>query len=284
MSALSIVPAVVGKAVGAAADLGEAAIGGLAASWPDVAQGRVVAETEHRPWPMPTQRWTMAQTWRDLLFAHWPVDERSLRALLPEPLTLDTFDGTAWLGITPFEISGLRLRGTTPLPRLSRFPELNVRTYVSYGGKPGIWFFSLDAGSAAAVAGARRTYRLPYHHADMTITRSGRRIQYTSVRTASDGPPAALRAEYGPTGHPKAAVAGTLEHWLAERYCLYTIDERQRLMRAEIHHPPWPLQPAIATFDANTMPPAGVDLAAHDPLLHFARRQDVVIWPLRPAA
>jgi uncharacterized protein YqjF (DUF2071 family) len=284
MSVRSIVPAVVGKAIGGAADLGEAAIGALAAMWPDAGQGRVITETAHRPWPLPAQRWTMAQTWSDLLFAHWPVDERSLRALLPEPLAIDTFDGTAWLGITPFEVSGLRLRGTPPLPRFSRFPELNVRTYASFGGKPGIWFFSLDAGSAAAVAGARRTYRLPYHHADVAITRSGQRLRYASVRTSSDGPPAALRAEYAPTGVPQAAVAGTLEHWLTERYCLYTLDERQRPMRAEIHHPPWPLQPAIATFEANTMPPAGVDPPDQEPLLHFARRQDVVIWPLRPAS
>jgi uncharacterized protein YqjF (DUF2071 family) len=160
---------------------------------------------------------------------------------------------------------------------------VNVRTYVTYEGKPGIWFFSLDADSALAVAAARRSYRLPYYRADMAITRSGQSIRYASVRTSSGGPPAALRAEYASSGAPRVAEAGTLEHWLAERYCLYTLDERQRLMRAEIHHPPWPLQPAIATFEANTMPPAGVDLAAQEPLLHFARRQDVVIWPLRPA-
>jgi uncharacterized protein YqjF (DUF2071 family) len=275
--------ALVGRAVSAAADIAEAAIGGLAAVWPAVGQGRVFTDTEHRPWPLPAGPWVMAQTWDDLLFAHWPVDEHSLRSLVPEPLTIDTFDGTAWLGITPFEVSGLRLRGTAPLPWLSRFPELNVRTYATFGGKPGIWFFSLDAGSAAAVVGARRTYRLPYFRADMTIARSDHRIRYDSVR-ASSGEPAELRVDYAPAGIPRPAKAGTLEHWLTERYCLYTLDERQRVMRAEIHHPPWPLQPATATFEANTMPPAGVDLAAQEPLLHFARRQDVVIWPLRRAA
>ena len=280
----SIAAAGVTKGVGGAAGVGEAVIGELAALWPAVGQGRVLGQTTHRPWPLPEQPWVMAQTWGDLLFAHWPVDERSLRPLVPDPLTIDTFDGTAWLGITPFEVSGLRLRGTVPLPRLSRFPELNVRTYTSFGGKPGIWFFSLDAGSAAAVAAARRTYRLPYYTADMTIARSTPRIRHDSVRTASDGPPAELRVDYAPTGAPRAAEAGTLEHWLTERYCLYTLDERQRLMRAEIHHPPWPLQAATATIETNTMPPAGVDLAAQRPLLHFARRQDVVIWPLRPAA
>jgi len=226
----------------------------------------------------------MAQTWGDLLFAHWPVPERDVRAMVPEPLAIDTFDGTAWLGITPFEVSGLRLRGTPPLPRLSRFPELNVRTYATFGGKPGIWFFSLDAGSSAAVAGARLSYRLPYFPADMTISRGPGRIRYRSTRTSPDAPRAELAAEYGPTADPRPADAGTLEHWLAERYCLYTVDDRRRVMRAEIHHPPWPLQAATATFEANTMAPPALELPPREPLLHFARRQDVVIWPLRPAA
>jgi uncharacterized protein YqjF (DUF2071 family) len=136
---------------------------------PALAESRVVAETAHRPWPLPSGPWLMAQTWGDLLFAHWTVPAGALRALVPEPLTIDRFDGNAWLAITPFEVSSLRLRGTPPLPWLSRFPELNVRTYVSLGGKPGIWFFSLDAARALAVAAARRTYRLPYFHARMTI-------------------------------------------------------------------------------------------------------------------
>jgi uncharacterized protein len=273
----------VARAVSRAGGLGEAAITRLAPAWPSIGQGRVVTETAHRPWPLPSQPWTMAQTWGDLLFAHWPVPEPALRRLVPEPLTIDTFDGTAWLAITPFEVSGVRLRGTLPLPRVSRFPELNVRTYASFRGKPGIWFFSLDAGSAAAVAAARRTYRLPYYRADMTIARSGQRIGYRSRRTSPDGPPAELDVDYAPVGDPRPAAPGELEHFLAERYCLYTLDERARLMRAEIHHPPWPLQPATAELKVNTMAPAGVELPAVEPLLHFAGRQDVVIWPLQAA-
>jgi uncharacterized protein len=269
-----------GRVLGGAADVGEAALGGLGAS---ASQGRVVTETAHRPWPLPPGPWTMAQTWEDLLFAHWRVPEHALRRLVPEPLAIDTFEGSAWLGITPFEVSGLRLRGTAPLPRLSRFPELNVRTYATYGDKPGIWFFSLDAGSAAAVAAARRTYRLPYFRADMTIARGESAIEYRSTRTAADAPAAELELEYAPTGGARPPEPCTLEHWLTERYCLYTLDERERVMRAEIHHPPWPLQPATATVATNTMPPPGVDLPAEEPLLHFARRQDVVVWPLRAA-
>src|SRR3954463_8827586 len=165
-----------------AADASEAALPRGGALWPAVRQGRVLAETGHRPWPLPDGRWLMAQTWEDLLFAHWPLPAEELAPLIPAPLALDTFDGGAWLGVTPFEVTGLRLRGTPPAPLVSRFPELNVRTYVSLDGKPGIWFFSLDAGSVAAVAAARRTYRLPYFRAAMRIRRDGGGIGYRSAR------------------------------------------------------------------------------------------------------
>ncbi len=239
-------------------------------------QARVLTERAHRPWPVPDGPWVMAQTWRDLLFAHWPVPAEALRPHVDTALPIDTFGGTAWLGITPFEVSGLRLRYMPPLPRLSRFPELNVRTYTSLDDKPGIWFFSLDAGSAAAVAGARLAYKLPYFRADMAIGRLDGGLRYRSERNG-----AALRATYAPTGPAAPPAPGTLEHWLTERYCLYTVNRRGAVLRAEIHHPPWPLQPATAAFAENTMPPTGVELPAQDPLLHFARRQDVVIWPPR---
>jgi uncharacterized protein len=263
--------------------VGEAALSALGAVWPSVSQGRVVGETVHRPWRLPDGPWLMAQTWCDLLFAHWPVPMDVLRPLVPEPLPIDTYEGTAWLGVTPFELRYLRLRGTLPPPGVSRFPEVNVRTYTSLDGRPGIWFFSLDAGSAAAVAAARRIYRLPYHRARMTIERNEAGIRYHSVRSSPDGPPAALEIEYAPTGDALTPVPGTLEHWLTERYCLYTVDGG-RIFRADIHHPPWPLQAARATIAVNTMAPPRLALPESRPLLHFARRQDVVIWPLEPVA
>ena len=267
----------------AIAGVGEAALSPLTGVWPAVGQGRVLSQTGHRPWRLPDGPWVMAQTWNDLLFAHWPVPTHALRPLVPDPLAVDTFDGTAWLGVTPFEVSGLRLRGTVPPPRLSRFPELNVRTYATVDGKPGIWFFSLDASRAAAVAAARATYRLPYRRARMSIVRHQAGIRYRSVRTAPDGPPAALDVDYSASGEVRPPAPGTLEHWLTERYCLYTV-HRGRLLRAEIHHPPWPLQPARAAIAVNTMAPRGVELPGAEPLLHFARRQDVVIWPLAPSS
>ncbi len=235
--------------------------------------------TEHRPWPLPDAgRWLMGQTWDDLLFAHWAVPLESVQAHVPPALPVDTFDGTAWVGVTPFRVGGLRLRGTLPPPVVSTFPELNVRTYVTIDGKPGIWFFSLDADSRLAVEAARRTYRLPYFHARMTAQRAPDGVRYRSERRSRAERPARFAARYGPAGETFTAEHGTLEHFLTERYCLYTVYGRD-VYRAEIHHPPWPLQPAEAAIDENTMPPPGLDLGG-EPLFHFAVRQDVVVWPL----
>lgn len=223
----------------------------------------------------------MGQTWENLLFAHWRVDADALRRLLPDAVRLQTHDGAAWLGMTPFRISALRLRGTLPLPRVSSFLELNVRTYVTAGGKPGIWFFSLDASSRLAVEAARRTYKLPYFQARIGVTQQGEWIEYESARIGNNGEPHVFSARYRPSGEAFDAAPGSLEEFLTERYCLYAVDDRGRLHRAEIHHPPWPLQPAEATIELNTMAPGDLALPGEGPLLRFARVQDVVIWPLR---
>jgi uncharacterized protein len=215
--------------------------------------------------------WVIAQTWSDLLFAHWRVPPESLR--LPSGLQLDTFDGDAWVGVVPFLISGHRPRAVPPLPGLSRFPELNVRTYALYDGVPGVWFFSLDAASQVAVWSARRTYFLPYYKADMGIA-SGSEVGYRSVRGASQ-----FSARYGPSGPVYTSKQGSLDYWLTERYCLYAQTPRGKLLRADIHHVPWPLQPAEASIAVNTMSP--VALPDEAPLLHFARSIDVRIWPPR---
>ena len=225
----------------------------------------------------------MAQTWLDLLFAHWEVDPASLARVVPSELPLDTFEGRAFVGVTPFEVRNLRLRVTWPGPWVSAFPEINVRTYVTVDGKPGIFFFSLDAASRLAVATARRAYRLPYFPARMSIARE-RAIAFMSERTQEDAPAAAFTATYRPIGDPAHARPGTLEHFLTERYCLYTLDEDRQVRRGEIHHPPWSLQPAKAEIDRNTMgSEIGLALGG-PPLLHYAARQDVVFWRLAPAA
>jgi hypothetical protein len=250
-----------------------------------VMHARVTRERDHRPWPMPRRAWIMGQTWTDLLFAHWSVAPAALELVVPPELPLDTFDGRAWVGVTPFAVRNLRTRVTLPVPLVSAFPEINVRTYVTVGGRPGIYFFSLDAASALAVAAARRLYRLPYFRARMGIERDRRWFRYASRRTDDSAPaPAEFRGRYRPVGEVFRATPGSLEHWLTERYCLYTLDDERRVHRGEIHHPPWPLQTAEADIDANTMAAeVGLELGV-PPLLHYARRQDVVFWTLEPAA
>lgn len=264
-----------------ASDMAETAVVSLADGSQAAAQAHALRRRAHRPWPEPDRPWLQGQTWRDLLFAHWSVPEDRLRALVPDAISIDTFDGHAWIAVTPFQVTGLRFRGTLPVPILSRFPEVNVRTYVTVQGRPGIYFFSLDAASALAVAGARATYHLPYFRSRMAVHRVGQEIYYTSRRV---GNAASLRLRYRPTGTPFLPRKGTLEHFLTERYCLYTV-ARGRIHRAEIHHPPWALQAAEAHIDENTMAQAcGLSLPSRPPLLHFAGRQDVVIWPLTSVA
>jgi uncharacterized protein YqjF (DUF2071 family) len=250
----------------------------------DLRQAAVLGETGHRPWPLPREPWLMGQVWTDLLFAHWPVPAVSLAPVVPPELPLDTYEGKAWIGVTPFRVRGLRLRGTAPVPVLSSFAEINVRTYVTLEGRPGIFFLSLDASSRPAVFAARRSYRLPYFRAAIEMETGGKGVRFVSRRVSQDGPAAEFAAEYGPRGGRLPVVAGSLERWLTERYCLYTLDERQRVYRADIHHPPWPLRRAWAELSANTMAlPFELDLDG-EPLLHFSPRQDVALWPIRSLA
>ena len=237
--------------------------------------------TEHRPWPLPDRPWIMTQSWHDLLFAHWPMDARALREKLPAGLPLDLYEGQAWLGIVPFHMTNVAPRGVPSIPFVSAFPELNVRTYVTLGGKPGVYFFSLDAGSSVAVAAARTLFGLPYHSATMAAHNTGAEIEYHSARDTRMPGGAAFAATYRPAGPVQRPTPGTLEHFLTERYCLYTVDDSFHARRLQIHHPPWPLQKAEATITVNTMAEAaGIRLPATAPLLHFARRQDMVAWPM----
>jgi uncharacterized protein YqjF (DUF2071 family) len=237
-----------------------------------------------RPWPRPTGRWALAQVWSDLLFAHWPVAPEALRGLIPSGLTLETFEGDAWIGVVPFRMSGVRPRWSPAAPWLSAFPELNVRTYVAAEGRPGVWFFSLDAGNPVAVAIGRRRFRLPYYRARMSITPQDAGVRYACTRTHAGAPPALFRGSYRPAGPHFNAEPGSLDHWLIERYCLYAATAGDRLLRAEVDHPPWDLHPAEAEIEVNMMArAAGIDLPDPDrpPLLHFARRQPVVAWAPR---
>jgi uncharacterized protein YqjF (DUF2071 family) len=182
----------------------------------------------------------------------------------------------------PFHMTNVAPRGVPSIPFVSSFVELNVRTYVSFRGRPGVYFFSLDANSTLAVAAARALFHLPYFLAAMNVDQQDGRVVYTSARETKMQGVAEFAATYRPIRAAEAPRFGTLEHFLTERYCLYTVDSAFRPRRLEIHHPPWPLQAAEATIAVNTMADAaGIRLPAIAPLLHFARRQDMVAWPLR---
>ncbi|MCU1239833.1 MAG: hypothetical protein JWO71_559 [Candidatus Acidoferrum typicum] len=223
----------------------------------------------------------MAQSWDNLLFAHWAVDAAMLREHVPDGLAIDTFDGKAWLGIVPFSMTGVRLRWTPAMPGLSAFPELNVRTYVTAQDKPGVWFFSLDAANALAVAAARLTFHLPYFRARMKCKEVEGWIEYQSHRSRPGASEAEFQGRYRGVGEFFQAQSGTLVHFLAERYCLY-LASKGRIYRGEIHHPPWMLQKAEAQVIQNSMAEAaGLSVPAETPLSHFSRRQEMVAWAPR---
>lgn len=240
----------------------------------------IQAATAHRPWPLPRWPWIMFQSWRNLLFAHWPLPPDQVRTLVPRELEIDEFDGSAWVGLTPFRLTGLRARCLPPPPLFSEFPEMNLRTYVRVGGKPGIFFFTLEAASRLAVLGARMLYRLPYHRAQMQIGRESGWIRFRSRREA-DG--AGVEARYRGTGPWFEAAPGSLEHFLIERYALYTVIAQGWVLRGEIHHRPWTIRVAEAEITRNTLAGAhGLALPDRPPLLHFCARQDTLVWPPEP--
>ncbi len=228
---------------------------------------KIIRQTDHRPWPLQSSPWVMTQWWRDLLFAHWPVQPALIRPLLPDCLEVDCFDNQAWVAVVPFRMTGVRLRFSPPLPWISHFAELNVRTYVCPcyvdKSKPGVYFWSLEASNPVAVTAARKLFHLPYMNATMGCQQRNDWIDYTSTRTHRNEAPAEFCARYRPRGLAKATE---LVRWLTERYCLYTTDSEQRLYRGEIHHEAWPLYDAEAQIEANTMArAAGIELPATPP-------------------
>ncbi|HZT59940.1 MAG TPA: DUF2071 domain-containing protein [Pyrinomonadaceae bacterium] len=226
----------------------------------------------------------MRQWWGKLLFLHWPVAPSALRPLIPPSLSIDTFDGQAWVGVVPFKMWGVRPYFTPAMPGLSSFLELNVRTYVHHEGVPGVWFFSLDINSVLATWGAREFFFLPYHNARMNLQQDGRTIRYNSERAQPDAPAAAFDAEWS-SGEPLAqSKPDSLVFFLTERYCLYAAHKEQ-LYRCRIFHDPWPLRAAeVSAYDSTMLEALGIPSPAGDPLLHYAEELKVDIWPLRRVA
>ncbi|MFP5237866.1 MAG: YqjF family protein [Acidobacteriota bacterium] len=248
--------------------------------------------TSHKPRPLPPGRWVMTQRWNDLLFAHWPMAPAALAHFVPDGLQIDTFEGSAWLGVVPFWMDRIKFRGFPAIPGTSSFPELNLRTYVRdpKTGTPGVLFLSLDAANLPAVLFARALYRLPYYWAEMHIQeQSEREFTYYSRRRFSRDE-VMFVARYrglGPTRKMAECGPGSLEYFLTERYCLFTRGRNGEPMRANIHHIPWPLEAAEADIERNDLAAEmGITLPRRAPVLHYSRRLAVYVWQLerlRPA-
>jgi uncharacterized protein YqjF (DUF2071 family) len=226
----------------------------------------------------------MHQKWGKLLFMHWRIDEKLLRPLIPAHLTVDTFDGSAWIGVVPFTMWGIRASFLPPIPGTSAFHELNVRTYVTLNGFPGVWFLSLDAANRLAVWGARQLYYLPYFNAQMSLDQTDKTIHYCSTRHDPRGAPAELEATWAIGEHLARSSARSIEFFLAERYCLYS-EHNGNVYRSQILHQPWPLQKAeVSSFKSTMIECHGLPTPQGDPLLHYCEELSVDIWWLKKLA
>lgn len=243
-------------------------------------------QVDHRPWPVPAGWWNMRQQWLDLLFAHWPIAVDKIRHLVPEELEIEEFGGTSWIGVVPFRMAGVMLRPLPDLPWVSAFPELNLRLYVRHRGRSGVWFLSLDAPRLLAVLGARWWYRLPYYwsrveHSTSTGGPEDYPFHFNAVCSRAR-PPLVFGAKYGPVGEVFQSRPGTLEHFLTERYCLFTRGRGRKILTVDIHHKPWPLQNARADINAaDLLRPFKLTLPDQPPHLLFSSGVQVVCWPVR---
>lgn len=224
----------------------------------------------------------MHMRWENLAFLHWPVRAEEVLRHLPPALELDTFDNAPWVGVVPFRMTNVRAHLAPPIPTAHDFPELNVRTYVRFAGRAGVWFFSLDAESWLAVMAARASTNLPYYYARMKAERAAEDVEYESERAHPGSPTAEFRARYRPTGDVFMSEEGTFEHWSTHRLCLFTATTDGEVERIDVEHERWPLQNATAEIERNTMTVAtGISLPEQPPRAHFAQQLDVVAhWPV----
>ena len=249
----------------------------------------ILQNTAHRPYPLPNGPWVMRQTWRHLLFAHWPVPAETLKPILPKGIELDTYNGQAYVGVLPFYRTNVRVRMLPQIPGVSSMPQINIRTYVRREDKPGVYFLALDTNNLPTVLMTRLTLGLPYYQAELKwSTRrdsTGTRIECHSTRLGSADRKQSLGVSFEPISVADETVDGSLDHWLVERYCLYTV-HLNRLLRVDIHHKKWKIQHATAKFYEHSL----LDTYLHHeertervraPLLHYAREMDALMWASR---
>jgi len=240
----------------------------------------ILKQTEHRNYPLPEGKWIAMQDWEHLLFMHWRVYSAFIEPHLPKGLELDTFDGEPWISIIPFRVGKMRIRKMPPLPFMYPFVEVNVRTYVKRDGIPGVYFFSMDASKLLAVLGARFA-TLPYFHAKMKLKKKGKKFNFKSIR--KDKEKETLKLSYQPSGKLFIPEEGTIDHWLMNRFALWSY-KYDTLFRGDIHHKQWKVQHADLDIDKETITSFMPNNASiSKPLAHYAKSKRVLIWPLKKA-
>ena len=235
-----------------------------------------LTEIDHRPWPLPSGEWKWRQSWLDLAFLHYPVATKEIESRIPKGVSIDTYENAAWIGLVPFRMSGVMRRPLPDIPLFSSFPELNLRTYVIAEGKPGVWFFSLDAASYPIVLGGKALYDLPYHYANSSLNQKEDWFEFLSIRKKER---TKFHAKYRPIGEEFLAKNGTFEHWATERYCLYSLSGHLSISRVEVHHKQWPLQKSeVDIVENEIIDSAGISVIDNKPRCHYSRGVHVISY------
>ncbi len=235
-------------------------------------------EIHQRLWVPPTGKWILRQSWKDLLFIHWPVSATSLRNHVPKGLQIDTYKGQAWVGIVLFKMERIHIKGV-PIPLFSQFPEINVRTYVTGNGKSGVFFLTLDAHHWVTFTLAKKWFHLPYKYSTIFFEKNEDVISFESIRKHNGEIPAVFKATYYPISEIFNAKTDTLEHWLTERYCFFSTDTKSNIFCGEIQHYPWELQRAKVEIHKNTLLSSlNICKSEIKPILHFSSGVESLIW------
>ncbi|MBS4202106.1 DUF2071 domain-containing protein [Bacillus sp. FJAT-49732] len=242
----------------------------------------VLQETNHRPYPIPSKKWIMRQKWSNVFFMHWPIQPELLQPYIPSSIEVDTYDGFAWLGVIIFNIDGIYLRGFPPVSFRPAFPEINLRTYVKCDNKPGIYFLSLDVDDWTSYTLAKRWLNVPYHPAKISIQKNVDTFHYESLRMGSSNTPIVCKGSFTPQSNIFHPNSDTIDHWLSERYCFFSNDQRSNMYCLDIHHHPWPLQKADAVIKKNDLfKPFSFHLEDEKPILHFSQGVEALIWNIK---
>ncbi|MBU8880406.1 DUF2071 domain-containing protein [Bacillus sp. FJAT-29790] len=242
----------------------------------------LINEVAHRPWPVPSNKWVMRQTWSNLLFLHWPISSESLRPYIPPSIQIDIFGEYAWLGVILFVTEGVYPRGLSSVSLACKFPEINLRTYVIYNGKPGIYFLSLDSRNWASTMIGKSWFHLPYYYAQISFQQKGQAFHFQSTRKGKIDEPIKFSCNYAHSSEVYFTQEGTLDHWLTERYCMFSSDKGSNIYSVDLHHRPWPLQKAEAEIYTNTLfSPFHFDLSEVKPLSHFSKGIDALFWNIK---